>query len=120
MRPVPRSARGRAVEIDLQRQLLLVVDDGRLREVLDTSTGRAGHRTPRGRWAITRAIDGFRRSPLGLLYRPRYFHRGVAIHGYTSVPPAAASHGCVRVTYHAMDHVWAGGLAPIGTPVWVY
>jgi lipoprotein-anchoring transpeptidase ErfK/SrfK len=55
-----------------------------------------------------------------LLYRPKYFHGGVAVHGYTSVPATPASHGCVRVTYAAMDHLWAADLLPIGTPVQVY
>lgn len=118
VQPVPRGTDG--IEIDLGRQLLLVVRDGRLDTVFDTSTGGAGTPTPRGRWQVTRQIDGLRRSALGLLYRPKYFTGGYAIHGYTSVPPRPASHGCVRVTYHAMDHVWAADLAPLGTPVWVY
>jgi hypothetical protein len=66
------------------------------------------------------ATRRLRRSSLGLLYRPKYFHEGVAIHGYTSVPAHPASHGCVRVTYPAMDHIWSAGLMPVGTPAWVY
>jgi len=55
------------------------------------------------------------------LYRPRYFtNAGHAIHGYTSVPPYPASHGCVRVTNAAMDYIWANNLAPIGSSVVVY
>jgi lipoprotein-anchoring transpeptidase ErfK/SrfK len=69
---------------------------------------------------VEREIDGLRRSRLGLLYRPKYFYKGVAMHGYTSVPSHPASHGCVRLTYPAMDLVWAETLAPIGTPVLVY
>jgi lipoprotein-anchoring transpeptidase ErfK/SrfK len=76
--------------------------------------------TPIGTWEITREIDAPHWSALGLLYRPKYFHGGVAIHGYTSVPPEPASHGCVRVTYAAMDFVWSSGSLPVGTPVWVY
>jgi hypothetical protein len=76
--------------------------------------------TPPEQWTISREIDGLRRSPLGLLYRPKHFHEGVAIHGYTSVPAHPASHGCVRVTYRAMDHIWGAGLMPVGTAVWVY
>ncbi len=119
LRPAAESVAGHVVELDLDRQLLLVVDDGQVTAVFDTSTGRVAGTTPRGHWQIVRQIDGFRRSALGLLYRPKYFHEGVAIHGYTSVPSQPASHGCVRVTYAAMDHIWATGLMPIGTPVWV-
>lgn len=119
-RPGARSASGRVVEIDLADQLLFVVDDGRVEAIFDTSTGSRPGSTPPGEWQVTRQIDGLRRSPLGLLYRPKYFHEGVAVHGYTSVPSQPASHGCVRVTYPAMDHLWAAGLMPVGTPVWVY
>jgi hypothetical protein len=120
IRPAHRTTQGPAVEIDLTRQLLLVVRNGRLEAIFDTSTGRRPGTTPRGHWSVTREIDGYHRSALGLLYRPKYFHRGVAMHGYTSVPPHPASHGCVRVTYAAMDHIWDTHLMPIGMPVWVY
>jgi hypothetical protein len=119
-RPGARSTSGRVVEIDRSRQLLLIVRDGQVQSVFDTSTGRVAGTTPAGHWQVTRQIDGLRRSPLGLLYRPKYFHEGVAVHGYTSVPSHPASHGCVRLTYAAMDHVWAADLMPVGTPVWVY
>ncbi|HET6950867.1 MAG TPA: L,D-transpeptidase family protein [Acidimicrobiales bacterium] len=119
-RPGARSASGRVVEIDLANQLLFVVGDGQVEAVFDTSTGSRPGTTPAGKWQVTRQIDGLRRSPLGLLYRPKYFYEGVAVHGYTSVPPYPASHGCVRVTYPAMDHIWQQGQMPVGTPVWVY
>jgi peptidoglycan hydrolase-like protein with peptidoglycan-binding domain len=120
IRPVARSTSGRTIEIDLTNQLFLVVDEGVARTVLDTSTGASGRRTPTGAWRISREIDGYHRSRLGLLYRPKYFYAGYAIHGYTSVPPYPASHGCVRLTYHAMDALWSSGWAPVGTPVWIY
>lgn len=120
VRPTARSTHGHVVEIDLTRQLLLVVADGRVDAVFDTSTGRITGRTPTGEWRVEREIDGFHRSRLGLLYRPKYFHGGVAVHGFTSVPPYPASHGCVRVTYAAIDELWASDAMPVGTPVWVY
>lgn len=120
VRPVPHSHSGRVVEIDLDHQLLIVARDGRVELVFDTSTGTAAGSTPAGQWTVTREIDGLRRSRLGLLYRPKYFYEGVAVHGYTSVPPYPASHGCVRVTYPAMDHIWRAGLMPVGTLVLVY
>ena len=119
-RPDARSSSGRVVEIDLDTQVLLAVEGGAVVHVFDTSTGRVAGTTPIGQWTVTREIDGLRESELGLLYRPKYFYGGVAVHGYTSVPPYPASHGCVRVTYPAMDAIWADGLMPIGTPVWVY
>jgi hypothetical protein len=94
-----------------------VVDDGGVVAIFDTSTGSRPGTTRPGQWTISREIDGLRRGSLGLLYRPKYFHEGVAINGYTSVPAHPASHGRVRVTYPAMDHIWGAGLMPLDTPV---
>jgi peptidoglycan hydrolase-like protein with peptidoglycan-binding domain len=95
-RPAARTTSGHAIEIDLTRQLLLVVDNGAVREIHDTSTGRVAGTTPAGAWTISRQVDGYRSAPLGVLYRPKYFYGGVAIHGHPSVPPYPASHAaCV-------------------------
>lgn len=74
--------------------------------------------TPTGRFKIERRINGWHQSPLGHLYRPNYFYKGYAIHGYTSVPAYPASHGCVRITIPAMDRIWAS--LRIGMPVAIY
>ena len=132
VRPQARSTSGHVVEIDLRRQLLTIADDGAVTMVFDTSTGSNawytapdGHRahatTPVGTFSVQWSIDGWDTSPLGRLYRPRYFHsRGIAVHGYTSVPSYPASHGCVRVTMAAMDLIWGKGLMPKGGTVMVY
>lgn len=119
-RPAARTGAAHGVEVDLTHQVLLVVDGGTVTAVFDTSTGKRKGTTPVGAFTVSRQIDGYRRSKLGLLYRPKYFHNGVAVHGYTSVPATPASHGCVRVTNAAMDHIWADDLIPVGTPVVVY
>lgn len=119
-RPRPRSSAGRVVEVDLRRQLLLVATDGRVQWVIDTSTGSVPGTTPRGRYKVLRQVDGYDPGPLGVLYRPKYFVGGVAVHGYPTVPSYPASHGCVRVTNAAMDWLWASGALPIGGRVWVY
>jgi peptidoglycan hydrolase-like protein with peptidoglycan-binding domain len=119
-RPAPRSDQGRVIEIDLQRQVLLVAVDGRVEHVLDASTGVVPGTTPTGQFQVFRDVDGYDPGPLGTLYRPKYFYGGVAVHGYPSVPAYPASHGCVRVTNPAMDLLWSGGYLPIGQAVWVY
>ncbi|HET9729382.1 MAG TPA: L,D-transpeptidase family protein [Acidimicrobiia bacterium] len=119
-RVTPRSSLGHVIEIDKRRQLLLDVFDGRVRWVFDTSTGATGWTTPTGYWHIFRQVDGWDPSPLGMLYRSKYFRGGIAIHGYPSVPPYPASHGCVRVINPAIDWMWANNELPIGTAVWVY
>ena len=120
VRPRPRSTSGTVIEVDRAAQLLLLVTDGELRWTFDTATGREGWTTPAGWFSIFRQIDGYRHAPLGTLYRPKYFNGGIALHGYPSVPPYPASHGCVRVTNAAMDWLWANDAAPIGRTVWVY
>lgn len=118
--PPARSDGGTVLEIDLSHQILLVAVDGRVTRIYDIATGASATPTPPGRFTIYTQIDGYRHAPLGTLYRPKYFNGGIALHGYTSVPSEPASHGCVRLTYPAMDDLWASGAAPIGTPVWVY
>lgn len=128
--PRPRPAAGRVIEVDLSRDLLLVVTDGRLDEVLNTSTGggylyqsagvTAVADTPTGHFTIERQVDGLVVDSLGALWRPKYFDGGFAIHGDSSVPPYPVSHGCVRVSDEAIDWIWADDIAPLGTPVWVY
>lgn len=109
---------GDHVEIDLAKQVLIVVR-GAETLVFNTSTGRPGWRTPPGRFAVTRQIDGVRVSEFGELYRPKYFNGGIALHGSPSIPAHPASHGCARLHDAAIDLIWDFDLVPIGTPVWV-
>ncbi|GAA5116508.1 L,D-transpeptidase family protein [Pseudonocardia adelaidensis] len=130
-RPSARSTEGDHIEVDLERQILLVVRDGQVQWALNTSTGSGetydrpsggsgvAH-TPRGDFEIERQINGVREAELGMLYRPKYFHGGIAVHGAGSIPAHPASHGCVRVTNAAMDLLWASDVARVGTEVTVY
>lgn len=130
--PAPRGPSARAYEIDLTRGVVLYVEGGQTRWVFNASAGhgevytfqgstyRANTTTGFGQ-SMVRQIDGIREAARGELYRPKYFDgsRGIALHGYTSVPPYHASSGCVRIPNAAMDKVWQ--LDPgLGTPVHVY
>jgi N-acetylmuramoyl-L-alanine amidase len=127
--PRPRSRKaGFHVEADLTLQVVYLVRDGRIREILDASSGSGQNYTVRGdvRVAVTplgdfriqRKIDAWRKSDLGLLYRPAYFIGGYALHGAPSVPAFPASHGCIRITTTAMDRLF--DRLPVGTPMLVY
>jgi hypothetical protein len=128
--PRALSTAGHVVEVDLARGLLLLVTDGHVDAVLNTSTGggylyrSGGHlevaRTPVGRFTVYRQVDGLVIAPLGELWRPKFFTEGYAIHGGTYVPPAPVSHGCIRISNEAIDWIWASGAMPIGTTVWTY
>lgn len=117
------------VEVDLDRQVLLLVnDDGGVNLILPVSTGsnKQYHEksmsglayTPRGRFKIYAKIAGWRKSPLGLLYYPSYFSDGLAIHGNSAVPNSPESHGCVRIPMSAAVDVFRQ--LPVGTILLIY
>ena len=127
--PKPRSAKaGFHVEADLTLQVVYMVRDGKIVEILDASSASGQTYTvdgdvrlavtPLGSFTIQRKIDAWRKSKLGLLWRPAYFIGGYALHGAYSVPPFPASHGCIRITITAMNR-WFAKL-PVGTPMLVY
>ncbi len=132
VRPKARSSHGLVVEVDLSRQLVLAVRDGRVQTILHTSTGSGAYYrsasgslvraiTPRGSFRVLRQIDGWRHARLGWLWRPKYFTSyGLAFHGFSSVPARPASHGCVRLHNRAMDLMWSRGYLPIGGRVLIY
>ena len=121
--------KGLHVEVNLNRQVVYFFRGREIVRILDTSTGNGetftnesgstvvAH-TPTGHFEFYRSIDGLRVSYLGELWRPWYFYGGYAVHGSPSVPAYPASHGCVRLTFTAMD--WAFGRISVGPPVFVY
>lgn len=127
--PRPKDPGYMHVEVDLDRQVLLLTDDdGAVTTILPVSTGSGKHYkekrmsglayTPRGRFKIYGKIAGWRKSPLGLLYYPNYFSDGLAIHGNPEVPHTPRSHGCVRIPMSAAKQM-SERLA-IGTIVLIY
>ena len=116
------------VEVDLDRQVLLIVnDEGRVR-VLPVSTGtgqpfiEGGEEsvayTPRGRFVVYDKTFGWENGALGSVYYAVYISGGVAIHGHPNVPNKPASHGCVRIAMFAAREV--SKLMKLGTIVLVY
>ena len=127
--PRPKDAGYKHVEVDLDRQVLLLTDDdGAVTTILPVSTGSGKQYkekrmsglayTPRGRFKIYGKIAGWRKSPLGLLYYPNYFSDGLAIHGNPSVPHDPQSHGCVRIPMSAAKEM--SERLEIGTIVLIY
>jgi len=127
--PRPKDAGYKHVEVDLDRQVLLLTDDdGQVTTILPVSTGSGRHYkekrmsglayTPRGRFKIYNKLEGWRKSPLGLLYYPNYFSDGLAIHGNPEVPHSPQSHGCVRIPMWAAKQI--SQQLSIGTIVLIY
>lgn len=127
--PQARDSGYRHVEVDIDRQLLLLTDDeGTITNILPVSTGsnkrynekgiRGLAYTPTGRFRIYAKISGWRKSPLGLLYYPNYFSDGLAIHGSSSVPNTPQSHGCIRIPVRAAREI--SKLLPVGSILLIY
>jgi N-acetylmuramoyl-L-alanine amidase len=113
--PQPWLRLRRALEIDLTRQVLLVVAQGTVRRVVHASTG-ATLATPQGRFTVTRRVRRSWSRPYHVwLPYALYFHGGFAIHAFPIVPDQPASHGCIRISLQ--DAAFVFQASPIGTPV---
>ena len=119
--PVPRvMERGRWIEVDRKKQLLLYCINGGVERTLPVSTGTPsilyGQETPLGVFHII-SKNKRERKPR---YHPMYIRTwgNLAIHGYEYVPARNVSHGCIRITIADMDEFYE--VIPVGTPVYIY
>jgi lipoprotein-anchoring transpeptidase ErfK/SrfK len=116
------------VEVDLDRQVLLLVEDDAKVRVLPVSTGNGKEffydgqtsiaYTPRGRFVVYEKGVGWENNVPGSMYYPNYISGGIAIHGSLNVPVQPASHGCIRIPMFAAVEV--SKLLKLGTIVLVY
>jgi cell wall hydrolase len=112
--PRARLPRGDHVEVNNGRQVLLIVRDGEVALVVPVSTGATGN-TPLGLFHVYSRVPGFNAKEM---YYSSFFIGGFAIHGYRSVPPYPASHGCVRIPLWVAYRVYS--LIDYGTAVYIY
>jgi peptidoglycan hydrolase-like protein with peptidoglycan-binding domain len=116
------------VEVDLDRQVLMMVGEDGGVKVLPVSTGsnkafmddgqESIAYTPRGRFLVYEKDVGWQSGPLGSTYYANFISGGVAIHGSRNVPNEPASHGCIRVPMFAAREV--SKVLKLGTIVLVY
>jgi hypothetical protein len=126
--PTPRDGGYEHVEVDIDRQVLMLVGEDGVSRVLPVSTGNGKQfmdlgqmsvaYTPRGRFVVYDKTYGWENGDLGSVYYANYITGGVAIHGYLNVPTTPASHGCIRIPMFAAREV--SRLLPVGTIVLVY
>lgn len=126
--PKAREAGYEHVEVDLDRQVLLLVNEEGGITVLPVSTGNGKEffydgqmsiaYTPRGRFVVYEKGVGWENNVPGSMYYPNYISGGIAIHGSYSVPNKPASHGCIRIPMFAAREV--SRLLNLGTIVLVY
>jgi lipoprotein-anchoring transpeptidase ErfK/SrfK len=126
------------IEVDKDRQLLFIIQEANTVWTINVSTGsgipfkerdknewgkwvHGDAVTPDGIFVINREVEkGWRTGDLGDIYRPKYFNKGIALHGAYKIPNYPASHGCVRMSTPAMDFLWSADLAPMGMKIWVH
>ncbi len=106
---------GRHIEADLSRQVIALIEGGRVRRIYPISSGAPSTPTVLGTFKVYRKDPGT--NALGMVHSA-YFIRGYATHGYKSVPIFPASHGCLRVP--VPDALRLFNWIKIGTPVVVY
>ena len=129
---------GTLIEVDKDRQLMFIIRDAATLWTINVSTGsgipfkerdktewgkwiQGDAQTPDGIFTVDRERNkGWHSGDLGDIYRPKFFNKGIALHGSYEIPNYPASHGCVRMSTAAMDMIWKDNLAPIGMTVWVH
>lgn len=112
---IRRPEHGRHIEADLSRQVIALIDRGRVQRIYPTSSGAPSTPTVIGSFRVYRKTPGT--NSLGMVHSA-YFIRGYATHGYRSVPTHPASHGCLRLPIPDARTVF--DWIKIGTPVVVY
>jgi hypothetical protein len=92
--PVRYSGDGRHAEANLSKQLLALIDRGRVVWLFPISSGKSSTPTILGRFHVYLKTPGY--LPDGM-YFSSFFTGGYAVHGYDPAPDFPDSHGCVRL-----------------------
>jgi len=112
--PRPRVAKGDHIEVSKTLQVMYEVRRGKVARIVHVSTGATGN-TPVGKWHVYSKVPGL--LPDGMYYS-NFFTGAFAIHGYASVPPWPASHGCVRTPMWFAPGFY--GRWSVGTTVYIF
>lgn len=106
---------GKHVEVDISRQVMALADGGKAKYVFHVATGAAATPSDVGGFTFYRKDPGF--NSIGMYYSI-YYNRGEATHGYHSVPPYPASHGCIRNPIP--DSIFIYNWIDLGNKMYVY
>jgi L,D-transpeptidase catalytic domain len=85
---------GKHAEGDLSRQVLALIDKGKVLAMYPISSGKPSTPTVLGSFHVYTKTPGY--LPDGM-YFSSFFTGGYAIHGFNPAPDFPASHGCMRV-----------------------
>jgi hypothetical protein len=112
----PKSGKkGKLVDFDWSRQVLVLAQKGRPYRIYHSSSGAPATPTVFGTFHFYLQTPGT--NAKGMVHSS-YFIRGYAIHGYASVPTYPASHGCLRVPIPNARQIF--DWVDIGDPIHVY
>jgi putative cell wall-binding protein len=136
--PVARAGEPDRFEVDAHHEVMWLILDGEVAGIFHVSVGgeftywyspngkyEVAH-TPRGDLDVKRYRLVANRTlayQMGYMYRAwdyEFTHRWMALHGYRSVPPYPASHGCVRVIFDDADWIYAQVREGIGLPFHIW
>jgi hypothetical protein len=106
---------GKHVEVDISKQVMALAENGEPKYVFHVATGAAATPSDVGGFTFYRKDPGF--NSLGMYYSA-YYNRGEATHGYHSVPPYPASHGCIRNPIP--DSIFIYNWIDLGDKMYVY
>ena len=96
---------GRHVEADISRQVMALIGaGGKVERTYHVSSGAPVSPTVIGSFRVYRKEPGT--NILGMVHSS-YFYGNYAIHGFVSVPPYNASHGCLRVPVPDASYIYA-------------
>ena len=112
---IRRPDHGRHIEADLTRQVIAVIEGGKVRRIYPISSGAPSTPTVLGSFRVY--LKTYGTNAKGMVHSA-YFIRGYATHGFSTVPIYPASHGCLRVPIP--DALSLYNWIRIGTPVDVY
>ena len=113
-----RKGGGKWLEGYIGKQVVLLVNRGRVVRAIHFSSGFAGN-TPRGTYSVYRKELMSWSIPFSSwMPYASYFTGGFAFHEYPDVPGYPASHGCVRIASPFAPYLYE--FASYGTPVHMY
>ena len=105
----PPNDRSRTVTVSLSSQRATLYKDGKAVSSSRVSTGKRGHRTPRGTYVITNKHRHHNSSIYGsaMPFFMRLSCSDFGLHYSASVPSYPASHGCIRMPWSNVKHFYS-------------
>jgi len=102
-------------EVNLTKQVAFYLVDNKVDQIFHISSGKPSTPTRPGQFRVYQKQPGYNQK---MMYYSSFFDGNRGLHGYSSVPSYAASHGCVRMPIWSAK--WVYNHAPYGIMVDIY